>query len=122
MRPRSVKYSCRIALIDIAWLQSPVSQVVQKPGNFVGRNWLAIQIALNLNAAFEIQTPHLFLGLNAFCGGDHAEAHAKSRDGAHYGEAPFVDEHISHKGLINLDLRTEGSGRSENRFDAVVIP
>ncbi len=72
--------------------QSSIVQARKNPGDLVSRYRSAIQITLNLNAAFEVQTSHLLLSLNTFGGGDHAKAHAKARDGADNSKASLVDE------------------------------
>src|SRR6266852_8300973 len=84
--------------------QSSIVQARQNPDDLVSWYRSAIQITLNLNAAFEVQTSHLLLSLNAFGGGDHAKTHAKARDGADNSKASLVDEQVSDKRLINLDL------------------
>src|SRR5882762_2530166 len=67
-------------------------QPLKNPNYLVSWHGFTIQIALNLNAAFEVQTSHLLLSLNTFGGGDHAKAHAKARDSADNGKASLVDE------------------------------
>src|SRR6195256_7042116 len=84
--------------------QSSIVQALKNPYDLVSWYRSAIQITLNLNAAFEVQTSHLLLSLNAFGGGDHAKAHAQARDGADNSKASLVDEQVSDKRLINLDL------------------
>jgi hypothetical protein len=59
---------------------------------------------LNLDAAFEIQTPHLGLCLDTFGGSGHPKAHSKSCYGADNRKASFIDEQVSDERLINLDL------------------
>ena len=84
--------------------QSSIVEPRKNPNDLVSWYRSAIQITLNLNAAFEVQTSHLLLSLNAFGGGDHAETHTKARDGADDSKAALVDEQVSDKRLINLDL------------------
>lgn len=72
--------------------QSSIVQAGENPNDLVSWYRSAIQITLNLNAAFEVQTSHLLLSLNAFGGGDHAETHTKARDGADDSKASLVDE------------------------------
>jgi hypothetical protein len=72
-------------------------QPLKNPNYLVSWHGFTIQIALNLNAAFEVQTSHLLFGLDTFGGGGHAKAHSKPRDGANNSKASFIDEQISDK-------------------------
>src|SRR5882724_7600106 len=84
--------------------RSSIAQTLKNPNDLASWHRFTIQITLNLNAAFEVQTSHLLLRLNTFGGGDHAKAHAKARDGADNSKASLVDEQVSDKRLIDLDL------------------
>src|SRR6185312_8650109 len=45
----------------------------QNVGDFAGRNWLAVEIPLNLDATLEIEAAHLLFGLDAFGGRRHSK-------------------------------------------------
>src|ERR1700677_2405332 len=85
-------------------LRSSIGQIRQKFSDLVCRHGFAVQISLNLDAAFQIQAPHLLFGLDTLGGGGHAEAHAKTGDGADNCEASFVHQQVTDKRLIDLDL------------------
>jgi hypothetical protein len=53
-----------------------ICQARKKSDDLVGWHGLAIQVSLDLDAAFAIQTPHLLLSFDAFRGRGHAKAHS----------------------------------------------
>ena len=66
--------------------------------------WPAEQIALRLHAALGAQDLELLLGLDAFGGGDHAEARAEAHHGADDGDAIVLLAQFADEGAVDLDL------------------
>ena len=85
-------------------LPSSISQTLKKSNDLVSRHRLAIQISLDLIAAFEIQASPLLLRLHSLRRSRYAETQSETRDSADDCKTSFVREQISDERLIDFEL------------------
>src|ERR1700759_4668331 len=78
-------------------LSAGMPKVGQDPADLAGRDRLAVEIALNLDTAFKVETAHLLFGLDAFGGRRHPEAYAEAGDRTNNGKAAFIDQQAAHE-------------------------
>ena len=79
-------------------------QPLQQRRDFRGWHRFAEEESLHLHAAFGAQDFKLFLGLDPFAGGDHAQAGTEPHDGADNCHAVVVFAEFADEGTVDLDL------------------